>query len=473
MKNLYQSIKEEEEFELNKIKDYYKQGFVPMTLVDNADESDIETFVERRRENLLKLKPSKNENLFENEIILNQYFSSILSDKGELQVGDSIYRYTEKGLLITHISSRELLDDSLTYKTSANSKVKLYIPNKKRIPDFRVYPIDEGCEEPLEANEFSMADESYGCGRGGSRTIIPAPDTSNYNVCVDSKSGWIDNIFGKSYVCEYKFNSSFKLRTIFEASDFYFFQDVYAQAKFKQKKWFGWFSNRDAEEVYLLNKKVALKTKGRRFKVKAIINGKTLEKVYGKIAKLLTSKPKAKVAYVSNVYDLVAKVVETYKPTENEIELAIKQNSDWIATQNVEKKPFLEANFDLKNFFGKKIDKAIIINVLGKNVFKMSNAELIKLAYKSLRGKDVDLKKGQTGGVVILGQDPTSSNEVKPIFYSIFGEKIKVNRLAVAKRNFKTLSRMKLNELYFIFELDSSGSSTEFSKKYGFSIDLS
>ncbi len=320
MKNLYQSIKEEEEFELNKIKDYYKQGFVPMTLVDNADESDIETFVERRRENLLKLKPSKNENLFENEIILNQYFSSILSDKGELQVGDSIYRYTEKGLLITHISSRELLDDSLTYKTSANSKVKLYIPNKKRIPDFGVYPIDEGCEELLEANEFSMADESYGCGRGGgSRTIIPAPDTSNYNI------------FGKSYVCEYKFNSSFKLRTIFEASDFYFFQDV----------------------------------------------------------------------------------------------------------------------------------------------FKMSNAELIKLAYKSLRGKDVDLKKGQTGGVVILGQDPTSSNEVKPIFYSIFGEKIKVNRLAVAKRNFKTLSRMKLNELYFIFELDSSGSSTEFSKKYGFSIDLS
>lgn len=102
---------------------------------------------------------------------------------------------------------------------------------------------------------------------GGSQSLSIPTNTSHYNN-YSPKEAWVDNIFGRHYVCEYYFNSKRKLRTSFGVEDYYLWFDVYAQSKFKHKTWFGWFSSRDAKKVYVKINKAVLTMKDRTVKLK-------------------------------------------------------------------------------------------------------------------------------------------------------------------------------------------------------------
>lgn len=400
-----------------------------------------------------------------------------MCDKGEIQVGDSIYRYTKKGLLIVHKDKRVLLDNQS--KTNDND-ITTYVPDKNQLLDFTIVEVDE-CNNPyLSSDYLTPYDEFYGgCSSGsggngytgGSTSTIPIPVTTNYNVCLNSKSGWIDNIFGKSYVCEYFFNSDKKLRTVFEAADFYFFQDVYAQAKFKNKTWFGWFSDRSAKEVYLLNKKVILKTGRRDFGTPMMyVNELEMQKIFQELSAFFTSEPDRTVSYISNEYNFDDKMTNIYHPTPQELTDAALNGSFLVPTHQVYK-PFLDIDVDLKDFFGKKVNNAFVVNIIGKKVFSMSNTDLIKTAFELLSNKKVKLDPNKVGGIVIMAQDLTTKG-VRPLVYSIFGEKVTVNNLAVAARDFNVPTNYKLDKIVLGYR-NNVAANGAVSEDYGLGFDIS
>jgi len=478
LKIIYENVKKNKQTEINLLKKYYEKGFLPLTLIDNVTDQEKESFLRKRHEKY-KLSKSLNKNddyLIEGELINNDNFASLLSDKGEIQVGDSIYRYTKQGLFIVHKDKRVLLDNQS--KTN-NNDITTYVPDKNQLLDFTIVEVDE-CNNPIISEDYlTIYDEFYSnCssgsgGTGVSTSTLPISVTTNYNVCVNSKSGWIDNIFGKSYVCEYFFDSDHKLRTIFEAADFYFFQDVYSQAKFKEKSWTGWwFSDRTANEVYILNKKVILNTKTEKRGFSLAISWSDAVKIFNKIHTFFLSKQDNNIAYISNEYDFNDKTVTTYVPDPDNLLSFASNNLNLIKPTIIQKKPIID--FDLKNFFGKKIDKAITVNLLSLK-YSLSNTEIIKLSYEALSGTKINLNKGETGAVVFVYIDPATM-EAKPVAYSLFGEKISVNNLAVAARNFDVPQNFKIDDFSVLFKSSHNNTtgttSNSVGLKFKFSIDV-
>lgn len=480
LKKLYDNLKSGEKSELELIKSFYKKGFYPMELVSVASEKEIEDYKKKKSNDFLLFRSKKDNNYLNENIINNDNFASILSEDGELQVGDSIYKYTDKGLLIAHIDKRSLFE-SYTKKNSinlskSNSDVFLYTPDRNNLLEFDVKQVDECNPNATYSNEIRLPSEYYGCssgstGSGGStsgtgNSSSSLPNTSNYNVCVNSKAGWIDNIFGRSYVCEYFYNSDKKLRTIFEAADFYFFQDVYAQAKFKNKTWFGWFSDRSADEVYLLNKKVILNTKTKKRGFDLAIDWEDAVKVFNKIHTFFLSNPDKSITYISNEYDFNSKITTTYIPDPNNLLALASNNLNLYTPLNQQKKPLIDIDFDLKNFFGKKIDKAITISMFSLKK-SLSNTEIIKLSYEALSGKSINLKNGQTGAVVFVNVDPETM-EAEPFAYSLFGEKITVKNLAVAARDFNVPQNFKIDDFSILFKSTHSNATGTTKNSIGF-----
>ena len=467
---------------MNLLRSFYKENFIPMRLVDRADEIEIQRFIKQKKEKYPKSKSNESNDLLGNEIILNDSFANILNDKGEIQVGDSIYKYTKKGLYITHINDRKLLQRSnlLGKNNISNSQVKHYIPNENSFQDFSIERVDDCNNQQLvlrksaNINSIRPEDEFFGCGGGGGGGTgggIGVPNTTNYNVCVNSKAGWVDNIFGKSYVCTYYFNSKRKLRTIFESNDFYFFQDVYAQAKFKQWTWFGWFSDRSADEVYLLNKKVILNTKRENRGFDFSISLGDVKKIYNSIYTFFLSKPDSKVVYITNEYDFNTQNTTVYVPSPDNL-LSVASNSLNVHLPSTTvKKPLKIIDFNLKNFFGEKINKAITVNILGLS-YSLSNTDLIKLSYETLSKRKIDLKRGESGAIVFTYQDPKTM-EVRPVAYSIFGERVSVNKLAVAARDFDVPQNFKIDDFSLLFKYKNDHATSNTTKNIGFKFKFS
>jgi len=471
VKELYNDIKNDNEKEISFIKDYYEMGFQPLNLLDIANDKDIERY-------LLRKATYKKDTLKEN-VINNDSFASLLSENGEIQVGDSLYKYTKDGLYITHIDDRHLLNNNVKMANKSLSnldedRVELYVPNTAEIQDFNIVPIDD-CEAGREDQLYNNGDEFYGCSgtsgggnsSGSGNNNRNTPNTAHYNECVNSKAGWIDNIFGKSYVCEYYFDDQHKLRTIFESADFYFFQDVYAQAKFKEKSWAGWwFSDRSADEVYLLNKKVILNTKTKKRGFDLSFGWEEAVDVFNEIHSFFLSKPESTLAYISNEYDFNSKTTITHVASPQNLLAHASNTLNLVVPPTTQSKPLLDIDFDLKNFFGKKIDKAITINIMSLK-YDLSNTEIIKLAYEALSGKNIDLNKGQTGAIVFVYTD-TKTKEAKPVAYSLFGEKVSVKKLAVAARSYDVPQNFIIDDFSILFKSKYSNSTGKTKNTIGY-----
>ncbi|WP_341966050.1 hypothetical protein [Flavobacterium psychrophilum] len=155
----FSSRKDLKDFILNgednstKIKQFYKQGFVPMQLIDDVDKETYDKFtkvVYKYNEANVSSKTEKKDD----ELIPNNNFAEVLNYKGELQVNDSIYKYTQKGLYIVNENDydylEKYLDRSINTLDDTNgmviidNKIKHYVPVREQFDNtFRVPPPDE------------------------------------------------------------------------------------------------------------------------------------------------------------------------------------------------------------------------------------------------------------------------------------------------------------------------------------------
>ena len=466
------------------IASFYEEGFLPYEPIEKIDEKQYNELLLARRNvinasNYLSMSMSSrrpsldvDEDEEDYELIKNDKFSSLLNAKGEIQVGDSIYRYTEEGVYIVKADKQKMLDAYLESKKSIGSVtsrpssssgtqqiggfIRLYTPREldsmgMKLHSGNPYPFDYGEEKTRQLYDAIRNQE------------FPL-STSHYNTCVNEKASWIDNIFGRSYVCEYKFKGGKrKLRTTFAVEDYYLFTDVYAQAKFKQKTWLGWYSSRDAKKVYLKINEANLSFDERRLKLKISVPVKDLEKFYTEVQKIINNSYHKVAVFVSNVFrkDDNSSVVIDYTPSLEEIASAA-QSSQPIIPQTFT--PKYNVSFDFTGFFENQVKEVVVVTAMGKN-FGVKNTDIMRQAY-SLFNQVAGSYSEKPKGLIVL-QNDIDTNEIMVASYKITNEIEEVRGLAVASRTFKIPQNVRLNELTIGYSVKGS------SQSIGLGIDTS
>lgn len=446
LKKTYNTLKEMENPKEGFDK-FYKNGFTPLKVSGYLTEEEAESFYYKKQKKHLN-KSNKN-NYPEKDLIQNELFANLLNEKGEIEVAGKIYKYTSKGIFSVDKENRKLLDNITSKankgKAYKSDLVELYIPDKSKLPTMRIEPPRE-IEHPED---------------GGSGGSTPTPNiglptnTSHFSICLNTKDGWIDNIFGKSYACEYKFNSKKKLRTVFAAEDYWLFTDVYMQAKFKQKTWFGWFSDRSANKVYIKNKKSMFTMKTRNIDIS--INSKEAKKVYTKISAYIKKllEKKETISYLSGVYDLDNKTLTSTQLSYND--LVMYANKPVFTPKKYVRKKFIDLDINIKNLFKGGANKVAVVNISGKNVLNFKSKDFYYYAGKALQSTLVNLRNNQKGAVIITNYDP-DKDKYKPIAYFFENEIVEVKKLAIARRTFNLPKNFKVDKALLSFR-DGDGKS--------------
>jgi len=462
-----------ENYDSSKLNNFYDEGFVPFRVSDGVDENKFNELSAKKR-NILYEAYADTKLLYssingvgqddeydeeDDSIINNDKFASVLSAKGDVLVGGKVYRYTIRGLYIVDKGDIEYLNDYLKDEKNTNplpvglnrlnDKIETYVPKREL---FDGYSMDE-----ITDDSVGVIDSQYHASKSD---IVPMAGlnipTYHYDNCTPNRP-WIDNIFGRNYACEYRFTRKRKLRSTFAVEDYYLFFDVYAQAKFKKKTWFGWYSSRDANSVYVRVKDVNFQFERRPLKAKAKAKLSDIKKVFTEISKIFDSSRHEKISYVSNMYidNGSYTKLESYKVSESEIKNAANSYYNIFKPQNQE--PIKKININFERLFGKTPRKIFVVTILGKK-HAITEEHISKVAidaYKKFVSK-INAPKNDDGlsaGVVVVKKDVNSPSGAEVVSYSFGEDIVMVHGYAVASRSFHIPVDFKLEE----FSLGFSG----------------
>lgn len=456
----------------DKIFDLYEKGFVPYKVTDGTNE---EMFIEltQKKNNILNksnifAKKSRNSDFSESEdeenlLISNDNFASLLSAEGHIEIADKVYFYTEKGLFFADKEDEEYLRNyiannnkmALVGENIIDEKITSYVPNKDLLLDPDVTIVAPNMADSHISLLPEDSDGGYTSG-GGSRDLTIPTNTSSYLNCVPRKP-FIDNIFGRYYVCEYYFNNKKKLRSSFAAEDYYIWFDVYAQAKFKQKTWLGWYSDRSADKVYVKVKNAMITMKDRKIKLK--LKAGDIQKVVNDIDKLLNTTSNKRMAYLSNVYTTTNGTttnVENYTLSKNEIINGANGNDIITPTR---KQLVSNVNVNFSELFGKSPEKVLVFTILGKQQ-SLTNQQILDYTYKAYKKYIVDPNNKAAPssiGVVIMQKavDGTSPEDAQIVSYAFGNDVVQVTRLAVAQKKFHIPKQFKLEKALLSVDFDN------------------
>jgi lipoprotein len=452
-KNFMETYQENED----EITEFYKEGFVPYRPLDNLNEQTFSELVQAKKtivekENLsFSRLPINNEGSDEeydeedDNFIRNDKFASILNAKGEIIIADTIYRYTPYGRFSSHISKKEKLEAYINQLTPdykavegtffVTEDIQRFIPLRKEFEKYQIVDM-KNIENSLENDKKSKND-----GAKTARFDIPE-DTSHYNSCHNSRSSWVDRLFGVSYDCEYYFTSKRKLRTTFAVENYGVYMEVYAQAKFKQKTWFGWFSSRDAQYTYLKINHAALTFSEKEVSIKSNDLGKDLGniKAYGKqIAEWI--KPIRNTQAVVNTI-ITPQSSRTFLSGINDFGSFIRNGVN-MAKEVIND---AELNIDLNGFFDEKTHNVVVLSIVDRD-FSVTNKQIIESAFEELKRKGEILIDKPTG--LFLMEHDGNSGKVTSRSYTIYDEIHYSTGLAVVGKDFKIPKELTLKNITF------------------------
>ncbi|WP_119058507.1 hypothetical protein [Candidatus Ornithobacterium hominis] len=439
---------------------FYEEGFVPNRIIGGLEEEELDKAVsiigkENLLENLRQTKNNLSKNTSrigndineefegeEDDLIRNENFASLLNAEKEIIVNDTIFKYTEKGVVFTHLKNVEKLKkldiESLNNEGEGLKNygdVNVYVPRKDVIDQYNL--VSNNMLEEVQSDIIKNTDLKF--------NNANIPENIKYNECNPSRS-FIDNIFGKEYSCEYKFTKKRKLRTIFAVEDYYLFFDVYAQAKFKHKTWFGWYSSKEASMVFLKVDKAKLKFKRRKINIDIGAKQKDLVKLYGDFLKFTD-----KLFHVTNEFDKNGKEI-AYSLALDEVKY---NNNEVIVPENIQLNN--NSNFVNSSLFNENVNKVVVINVLGKDI-TITDDDIYRRIYGFLKSKYGP--KIEEIAVVVKKDNINKYNEItSTLEYIDYGKDlVKVNNSAVARKKFKFPKEFKINEFHINFSGDGVNS---------------
>lgn len=454
--DIFKNFMEEYQNNEDDITDFYKEGFVPYRPLNSLDEKTFfeltqakNTIIQKEVNLFLRsvnVEEGENDNEIDEEdddFIKNDKFASVLNAKGEIIIADTIYRYTPYGRFSSHISKKEKLETYINeipqnYQvvegtTFVTEDIQRFIPLRDEFKKYQIVEMSniENFSENKQSNESKTA-----------RFSLPE-DTSQYVSCHNSRSSWIDRIFGVSYVCEFRFdNKKRKLRTTFAVENYGIYMEVYAQAKFKQKTWFGWFSSRDAKYTYLKINHASLTFDEKSFSINSNdVEGDLREvKKYGmQIADWMRAKdnkqPVVNAIYTpNNRRTFLSSINDFSNFVRNGVNLAKEVIHD------------MELKIDFEGFFNERTHNVVVLSIADRD-FGVTNKQIMKEAFNELNRRGEILKEKPTG--VFLMEHNPKTGEVSSRSYSIYNEVHYSTGLAIVRNQFKIPKSFTLKNISF------------------------
>lgn len=183
----------------NTLAELYDKDFYSLRPILNQEKENkalMQKFANRRSHIQLSARTNQTDSNDLDDLeglIGDDEFASFINDKGEIQVADSIYKYTKDGLFFVHKSDIEYLNDYLVKMQNPHSSPK----NSKVNINYRVYAMPETGLRRVDDKIMGYIAPDYGgysSGGGGSGS----------NSVGDDVVGELDTFIENLPVCEVK-----------------------------------------------------------------------------------------------------------------------------------------------------------------------------------------------------------------------------------------------------------------------------
>lgn len=242
----------------------YDKGFKSMQPLIYADDVERATKHINQRpkfknvfqsNSLSKTKSTAEQDSLVEQIIGDDEFASMLNENGEIQVGDSIYKYTETGLYFVHKDDIEHLNSYLEKnaneiftKAELQSKTKVYGKMSRRLFE----DIDEKITRFTSRRRSTYTGGTYNDEYTPTLRSLPANmrEQVEYWTPTAGRQTQIAGWFGDRRVAYETVKTRRRVKVIFSNQDLYLSHKVFIEVKY-QKKFLGiWFA-RKADELFI------------------------------------------------------------------------------------------------------------------------------------------------------------------------------------------------------------------------------
>ncbi|WP_407267426.1 hypothetical protein [Tenacibaculum maritimum] len=200
-------------------------------------------------------------------LIPDPIFAAIINEEREIIVGDSLYKYTEKGLFFGKVQ------DSIKIRkvSSENNDLQSRIDYCEiRRSEGGIRKVDEGVNRyiaRIEYPEECLGGGSSGGGSSGSGTPVDSttnPETNinniiqNLSACDGDNNYWLGAFGIYKYCHQYFNNDDYRMQIEFWKENFLIYESIGTKIQTHDEGWF-WWNNIDSDELRLGINKVYLK----------------------------------------------------------------------------------------------------------------------------------------------------------------------------------------------------------------------
>lgn len=255
LQNLIEEYKNKSEDELyNYMKKYYDAGFLSLKApVTEKNEGEIKKQYDIRIEkylNSVALKSNRTENSNENyydnideieEIIGSELYAAFLNDQAEIQIADSIYKYTDAGLFISKASNYSDINTYLIQKNISTNMIdrtnettlnNFFIENQVSTitnlsPTVSYYRTNSSIHITSIVSDTPSNDEFLnniggggysggGGSSGGNNTVdhlVGIKEFVETRQLCSPNSGFLGSIFGDNKICYDRYETRRRVRT--------------------------------------------------------------------------------------------------------------------------------------------------------------------------------------------------------------------------------------------------------------------
>jgi len=234
----------------NEMAGLYKEGFKP--LKPFYKETDFELKQEYANKKALKMKSSGDAGDDDDELIADEFFASVLNENREIQVGDSIYKYTEQGLFFCHIDDVDELELYLESQNLKNGFKKIIDPCEMDPQEFGIQPMNAYVKRYIPNPDCGGGlggGTGGGTTGGGSSTNYGDTFINNLPEC-DSRNGFWQ-ILGNVKICEDYYDSKHRVKTKYWKQKYLVFGASIGVSVKHQKKTLGIFWTTKTDEIRL------------------------------------------------------------------------------------------------------------------------------------------------------------------------------------------------------------------------------
>jgi hypothetical protein len=255
----------------------YEKGFRSQIPIINPENEKLIAKLSNEKTEYLKskglFKGEANEDEEEDKFIADPFFASVVNEKNEIVVNDTLYKFTkEKGLFYVHVKDSISLFSFLKEEKESENNLK----RKGAASTFNIYDyrLKYGGITAMNNFVFRYVLPMPGLGIKGGLGFFPVsgggssnhidPEVTvnnliqNLEIC-EGRSNWFQGLFGKYRYCHKYFNNSkYRMQIEFWDQRWLIYKSVGVTVQTHKKGWF-WWNDIRSDELRLGINKVYLK----------------------------------------------------------------------------------------------------------------------------------------------------------------------------------------------------------------------